>query len=1133
MKIIGETLRLSATDLVGHLNCRHLTQLERAVANGALARPKSWDPLLDVLWARGAQHELDFVEHLKAQGLETITIPGIDIDDIAISETLAAMQKGCAVIVQAALASGRWAGRADVLRRVERPSALGTWSYEVVDTKLSRTTKGGTVLQLSLYTELLADAQKIWPEHMSVVQPWSEFAPEIFRTADFGAFYRRAKAGLEAVVEASDAPATYPEPTVYCDICTWRYGCDSRRRADDHLSLVAGMTKVQSAELVAHGIPTMMALSAMPVPLQWQPERGSAHAFNRLREQARLQVHRRETGELISELLPHEAGFGLSQLPAPSAGDIFLDFEGDPFVGQGGLEYLLGYYFVEDGGQWAYRGHWAVTRAQEKAAFEKFIDFVIDRWLQYPDLHIYHYGGYERGALTRLMGRYATREDELDQMLRGKLLVDLLTIVRQGIRAGVESYSIKKLEPLYGYVRDTDLPDANLALTRLQVCLELDDVDGITTEDRDTVESYNRDDCVSTLRLRDWLEGQRATLIAQGNDVQRPEPGDGKPTESVAAWLALITPLVEALTVDVPVDPAERTVEQHGRWMLAQMLDWHRRENKAVWWDYFRLADLPAEDLRDDKAGLADLAFVGTVGGTAACPIDRYSFSTQEADLRPGKDLRSVGGERYGAIEAISVEDRTIDIKKRKDTAALHVVAVFAHEFVDPEPMQLSLVRLAQHVIVHGLEGPGSYAAARDMLLRAPPRLADGVALRLADESTLDAGKRAAALMTSGVLPLQGPPGTGKTFTGAHMICDLVRANKKVGIVANSHPVIRNLLDAVIEAADETNTDLCCVQKPKTKEPDAHRLRIVTKASDLFTALQTNCQVAGGTAWLWSTPEAFESVDVLFVDEAAQMSLANALAVSQAAPAVILLGDPQQLDQPVQGSHPEGTDCSALHHLLDSQKTISAEQGLFLEETWRLHPDICAFTSELFYEDKLSARPDLVAQTLGYAPPIGGAGLRFIPIGHEGNSNCAPEEAVAIAGLVSEILANGATWIDRHGVERPIALEDILIIAPYNAQTFEIQRRIPGARVGTVDKFQGQEAPVAIYSLTSSSHNEAPRGMEFLYSLNRLNVATSRARCVSILVGSPLLFEPECRTPRQMQLANAFCRFLELAAVTS
>lgn len=1124
MRVIAGELRPTASDLAGHLNCRHLTALEKSAALGAVKRPVSWDPMLEALWARGQSHEKDYVEHLAAHGLELVQIEGIDINDASVAATNAAMAAGRSVIVQAALRSGRWAGRADVLRRVECPSALGAWSYEVVDTKLARDTKGGTILQLSLYSDLVGQAQGLTPEHMYVVRPWTEFAPEAYRVTDFAAFYRRVRAGLEAALDEDGS--TYPEPVAHCDICAWRPTCVHQRREDDHLSLVAGLTKLQAAELSSRGITTLAGLAVAPLPLEWKPERGSAASYEKIREQARLQLQARETDVIPFDLLAPQPDVGLSLLPEPSDGDIFLDFEGDPFIGDGGLEYLLGYRFRDDG-EWKYEALWALDRAQERASFERFIDFVIARLGQFPGLHIYHYGAYERSALTRLMGRYATREEELDQILRARVLVDLLTVVRQGVRAGVESYSIKKLEPLYGFVRDTALPDANIALTKLQVSLELGDLDEITDADRDVVERYNSDDCASTSALRDWLEQRRAELITSGTDIQRPEPVDAEATEDVSAWLALITPLIEALTRDVPPDQTEQTAEQHARWLLANLLDFHRREDKATWWEYFRLAALPAEDLRDEKVGLTDLEFVERVGGSDACPIHRYRFAPQDSDIRPGKSLRSVGGESYGSVDDISFEQRTVDIKKMKATAQAHAPAVFMHDYIRKDALKQSLVRLAQHVIAQGMVGDGPYAAARDLLLRARPRLP--APLRHDGESALDAGKRLAPLLAAGLLPLQGPPGTGKTHTGAHMIGELVSAGKKVGVVANSHKVIRNLLDKVVEEAAATGVDVRCVQKPDEMEADQPRLQFAKDNKSLFAALDAGANVAGATAWLWSAPDAFECVDVLFVDEAAQMALATVLAASQAAPAIVLLGDPQQLDQPMQGSHPDGTGCSALHHLLDGEQTISDEQGLFLDTTWRLHPDICSFTSELFYEGKLAPRPELEAQFLGAAAPIGGAGLRFVPVQHEGNANCSPEEAQVVSQLVNELLSSGATWTNKDGVTRPLTLTDVLIITPYNSQVAEIQKHLPGSNVGTVDKFQGRERPVAIYSLATSSHADAPRGMEFLYSSNRLNVATSRARCVSIVVASPDLFAPDAKAPRQMKLANAFCRFSELA----
>jgi hypothetical protein len=610
--------------------------------------------------------------------------------------------------------------------------------------------------------------------------------------------------------------------------------------------------------------------------------------------------------------------------------------------------------------------------------------------------------------------------------------------------------------------------------------------------------------------------------------VPRPQPGDGAPNEKITAWLIRINALIERLTPGVPVDRAERNEEQQARWILANILDWHRREEKAVWWEYFRLAALSAEDLLDERAGLSGLVFVSTVGGTPKAPVHRYRFPPQETELRGGEDLCNLGGAKLGKIEAIAFDSGTVDIKKRQDTAALHPQAMFAHTYVSGEVMAESLVRIGEYVADHGLHGEGSYQAARDLLVKEGPRVG-GEPLHRVGETTVQAAVRLCGHLAGGILPIQGPPGAGKTFTGARMICELVRRGKKVGITANSHKVIRNLIDATIEAADELGMELQCCQKADEVEDPQHRLIFASSNQDFFAALGGGVSVGGGTAWLWSRPDALEMVDALFVDEAAQMSLANVLAVSQAAKTVVLIGDPQQLDQPTQGSHPEGTDASALDHILHGERTIALDKGLFLEETWRLHPAICAYTSELFYDGKLRSKPGLENQVIKGTAPVSGAGLYFLPVTHHGNQNCSPEEAQAVGHLVRAILASNGTWVDRDEEEKPVTYDDIVIITPYNAQVFEIQQSLPGARVGTVDKFQGQEAAIAIYSTATSSHADAPRGMEFLYSLNRLNVATSRAKCASILVGSPQIFEAECRNPRQIQLANAFCRYLEIA----
>jgi uncharacterized protein len=381
------------------------------------------------------------------------------------------------------------------------------------------------------------------------------------------------------------------------------------------------------------------------------------------------------------------------------------------------------------------------------------------------------------------------------------------------------------------------------------------------------------------------------------------------------------------------------------------------------------------------------------------------------------------------------------------------------------------------------------------------------------------------------VLAIQGPPGAGKTFAGAQMICELVRRGARIGITAVSHKVIRNLLDAVVKAASESHLPISCIQKVTTKSDPPSNIEEITDNGEAFARLRDRrANVVGGTQWLWARPEAQEAADVLFVDEAGQMSLANVLASSQGAKSVVLLGDPQQLEQPQQGTHPEGTDASALEHILRGHKTVPDDRGIFLPETWRLAPSICAFTSEVFYEGKLSSHAGLEKQALVGTAPFEGAGLWVAAVAHEGNRNSSSEEVVLIDRILARLLRQEARWIDRHGAPHKMTPDHVLVVAPYNSQVSLLSERLAsqGIRVGTVDRFQGQEAPVVIYSMTTSTPEDAPRGMEFLYNLNRLNVATSRARCASILVASPRLFEPECKSPRQMQLANALCRYVEL-----
>jgi predicted RecB family nuclease len=1140
MHLSGIELLLSATDLSNFLSCRHLTALDMAVAIGKRKRPYFDDPLLEILFARGLEHEKRYVASLEGQGRTVVTLADVKERDAAVAQTLDAMRSGVDVIVQGALCDGRWYGRPDVLQRVERPCGLGAWSYEVSDTKLARETRAGTILQLGLYSEMLTTAQRGRPEHFYVVTPDPTVPVNKYRVDDYAAYFRLIRAQMEAMVAEDDetiAAANYPEPVDHCEVCAWSSECSKKRHDDDHLSLVAGISRLQRRELESQDVTTLAQLATVPLPLPFKPKRGAADTYVRAREQARVQLGSRGKTPPIYEMRPFEDGKGLSRLPEPSPGDLFLDLEGDLFAAEGGREYLFGVVTIDANGTPSYRPFWAFTEHQERQAFESVMDLIMASWQTHEGMHVYHYAPYEPGAFKRLMGRYATREQELDKLLRAGRFVDLYGVVRQGVRAGIERYSIKNLEVFYGYDRAVALADANRSLRIMEQALELQCPETVAPEVRALVEGYNTDDCLSTLRLRDWLERLRGELESRGTPLPRPTPKEGEPSKQLDERAQLVETLRTRLLDGIPEPLADQTEEQHGRWLLAYLLDFHRRENKAKWWEYYRLCELPEEDLYDEPQAIAGLAYVSRVrvvpnkktGKPTGSVIDRYRYPVQEMEIRRGDELKLQDGTKLGDVVEVDRVTLTIDVQKGPKQAENHPTAVFEHTHVRTGVLEDSIYAIGEQTA----EGHPS-SVARDLLQARPPRLSSGAFSPRPGETAVDFAVRVVGDLDQTVLAVQGPPGSGKTYSGAHMICALIKQGKKVGVTATSHKVIRNLLDAVADAADATGVTVQLAQKTDEEDGDGVGSRVQPLADnpDALQALQSGeANVLGGTAWLWARSEFASSVDVLFVEEAGQMSLANVLAVSGAAHSIVLLGDPQQLDQPQQGTHPDGVNASALQHMLGQHQTIPADRGIFLPITWRLSPDICSFTSELFYESRLRSKPGLERQRLVGTDELDGSGLWVAAVDHDGNRNWSQEEIDAVAELVARLMAPGARWVDEESKESIVTGEDILVVSPYNAQVSRLQERLAstGVQVGTVDKFQGQEAPVVIYSMATSRPEDAPRGMEFLYSLNRLNVATSRARCAAIVVASPRLFEPECRTPRQMKLANALCRYRELA----
>ena len=569
MQDLDGTTVYSATDLVGFLACEHLTTLDRVALTGAISAEDRVDEELEVLRERGEEHERRYLADLESRGHTVVEgrHPRRDGDrndraqleaDAELTRDL--MRRGADVIYQATLFDGTWRGYADFLLRTDGPSRLGAHHYEVADTKLARRVKGGALLQMCVYSDLVAAIQGVMPTQMHVVLGGSAYQEDSHRLDDYLAYYRSVKRRFLEAVAAGDPvfplPET-PEPVRHCEVCRWQPTCDGWRLAADHLSQVASLRTDQARRLRGGGIETMTALATLVPPLPEVQDLADTTLAG-LHQQARLQHASRGRSAPMFEFLPVEPNRGLCALPEPNRGDLFFDIEGDPFAELDGLEYLFGVWDPSNATE-PFLAFWGHTRAEEKVAFEAFIDFVMARWQAHPDMHVYHYAAYERGRMGTLSTRHATREAEVDRMLTAELFVDLYKVVRQSMRIGLDSYSIKRLEPLYALDREAPLKDAGSSIVAYERYIRSVSAGKPDTGILEEIRLYNQDDCRSNAELRDWLESQRTALAAQlgMTDLDRRTPPESKERPS-SQRDERVANLARQLLADLPTDPEQR-----------------------------------------------------------------------------------------------------------------------------------------------------------------------------------------------------------------------------------------------------------------------------------------------------------------------------------------------------------------------------------------------------------------------------------------------------------------------------------------------------------------------------------------------------------------------------------------------
>jgi uncharacterized protein len=1086
----------SPSALTAFLACQHLTNLELAVGRGELARPITDDGQAGLIRRKGEEHERAYLEELRARALEIVEIERDDWGRAA-AETAQALARGVDVVYQGVFVHDGWRGVADFLER--QPDG----SYEAADTKLARTSKPSHILQLCFYTEQLARVTGRVPAFMHVVL--GSGLRDSYRPGDFMAYYRRVKQRFLGFV--ADPPETYPLPVSHCQICDFRERCKAQWQQDDHLTLVARLGRNQVPRLEEAGIATLAELATAP-PDTAVP-RMTHSTFEALHEQAALQYEARTTGHHSYRLLEPEPKRGLELLPKPSPGDVFFDIEGDPFwAPDRGLEYLFGVLWREDGGT-RFRAFWAHDRESEKRAFEQLVDFLHERLRADPAMHVYHYAFYEPVVLKRLMGLYGTREEEVDDLLRGKVFVDLFAVLRHALRASYPSYSLKDIERFYLDGREAEVKGGEDSVLLYERWRETGG-----DELLEAIRAYNEEDCLSTLLLRDWLLERRAeaeSLFGRELAWFEPEP-PREVSEEAAEALAERERLRAELLAGLPDDPNELSEDERVRYLAAHLLEYHRREAKPVWWAFFdRLGKTPAE-LVEDAEAIGELVPEESVPEQRARSlVHAFTFPVQEHKLEAGDDVFDPAtGKKAGEIIELDAERLLLVRGPILEDVPLPRALIPGGAF-DTKPQRAALVRLARSV--------SSYPALEGILRRDRPR----AGRELLQTTELEEMKRLVLDLDRSHLVVQGPPGSGKTWTGARLIVHLLGEGRRVGVTATSHKAIHNLLLEVERVAASEGVDFKGLKKSTGSAESVFTGARIESLGEVADFADPDVRLLAGTAWLFARAELDGQLDYLFVDEAGQVSLADTLAVGTAARNVVLLGDPVQLAQVTQGTHPPGTGASVLEHLLAGAQTIPPDRGLFLERTFRLHPDVAAFVSEAFYEGRLRAAEGCERQGTAF-----GTGMRLLPVEHEGNRRSSVEEAQRVCAAIDEML--GGDYTDAAGRTRPLRADDFMVVAPYNAQVACLRKALPpGVPVGTVDKFQGQEAPVVFFSMASSSGEDVPRNMEFLFSRNRLNVAVSRARCLAILVASPTLLDIRCRTVEQMRLANALCAFVEMA----
>jgi uncharacterized protein len=1072
--------------------------------------------LADLLIEKGATHERDCLADLENQGRTVYQVPGRNPD-----ETFSAwvarignpLERGFDVVYQMPFVHEGIRGIADFLIRVDEPGERFC-HYEPIDAKLTRTEgKPGHVLQLCFYADALEALTGRAPRRMHLWLGSGE--RETLLVDQYRPYWRRLRRQLTILLNQDDIVDTRPLPCDHCGYCEFQDRCERQWRAEDSLVYVANLRPNDRDALEADGVRTIVELSSRDLPVT----NVNDESLSRLSHQASLQIRSREEPEAppVFELLdPGDDplyGHGFSLLPEPDEGDVFFDFEGHPFwTPQHDLFFLAGLYYRGDDSEWNYDARWAHDLAEQSGMIKTLVEFLAKRRASFPSMHVYHYNHTERSSLERLTSGTET-EGLFTSLVDSGLFVDLFVVAKNALRVGTESYGLKYLERLAGFVRHGGIEQGAGAVVEYEQWMA-----SKSPALLDDIARYNEDDVAATLALREWLVDHRSSDIP---------------------WRDAVIEVEEfGFDTDELVEGLQHFGEDSPEHLLGDLLNYWRRERSANTTPKFAQAASEFASLYDDRDYIANLRFLGFEESANAKGIVTrnalFSWPPQNVDVKFTRQsnvlFTGVGVEQgYGYLPEVDLANRVLKMRwrERYDEQGGTPAVMTLDDYVSPREKPAVLFHLAEQILSANEADPPSRVS-RALLSRDHPRFeqgtgpagglfSDDLASTLSWVSHLD----------DSYVAIQGPPGTGKTYSGSHIIYELIKAGKRVGITAMSHGAIDNLLVATYNVfAEYGDLDLLRTFRG-AKKPTEGALEGVRYSGSSGEAENDSFNLIAGTTWLFSRAGMRPyPVDVLIVDEAGQLALADAVASANAARNLILLGDPLQLSQVSQAEHPGGSGASVLEHVLGEHPTIPANEGVFIAETRRMHPDVCRFISKQIYEGRLTSHVSCAQQSTQF-----GTGLRWLEVHHEGRSTESEEEAHIVADQIATML--GTPWTNQRGETSPLLSEDFMVVAPYNDQVrllrqfFDAMPGLKDVQVGTVDKFQGREAPVVFFTMTTSSAHDMPRGPEFLFSRNRLNVAVSRARCLAYLVCTEALLNSRARTIEEMRLIGTLSAFIE------